>query len=258
VVIISESLARKFFPDSDPLGQQLVLGRGLGAPFETEPVRQIVGVVGDVHDSELSRATAPTTYIPQAQVSDGLMSWIARATFTTWVVRAGVEPYALANSIGRTLEEASQGVPVSDVRSMDDVLSQSRTRPTFNTVVLSIFGGAALLLATIGIYGLMSYAVQQRIQEIGIRIALGAGTDRVRRMVIWQGMRVVLLGVAIGLVAAYAVTRALSGFLFGVGTHDPAAFVVVPVLLVIAAFISVWLPARTACRVDPAVALRAE
>lgn len=141
---------------------------------------------------------------------------------------------------------------------MDDVLSQSRTRPTFNTVVLTIFGGAALLLATIGIYGLMSYAVQQRIQEIGIRIALGAGTDSVRRMVIWQGMRVVLLGVAIGLVAAYAMTRVLSGFLFGVGAHDPATFVAVPVLLAAVALISVWLPARTACRVDPVVTLRAE
>lgn len=98
VVIISESLARQYFPGGEPLGQQLVLGKGLGAPFETEPVRQIVGVVGDVHDSQLSRTPAPTTYIPQAQVSDGLMAWIARATFTTWVVRTGVEPYALATS----------------------------------------------------------------------------------------------------------------------------------------------------------------
>ncbi len=258
VVIISESLARQFFPDRDPLGQQLVLGRGLGAPFETEPVRQIVGVVGDVHDSELSRTPAPTIYIPQAQVSDGLMSWIARATFTTWVVRTGVEPYALANSIAQTLQEATQGVPVSDIRSMNDVLSRSRTRPTFNTVVLTIFGGAALLLAAIGIYGLMSYAVQQRIQEIGIRIAVGAGPDSVRRMVIWQGMRVVLLGVAVGLVIAYAVTRVLSAFLFGIGPHDPAAFVAVPALLATVALISLWLPARTACRVDPVVALRAE
>ena len=258
VVIISESLARQFFPDADPLGRELVLGSGLGAPFETAPVRQIVGVVGDVHDSELSRAPAPTTYIPQAQVSDGLMSWIARATFATWVIRTRVEPYALAASIGQTLEDVSQGVPVSDVRSMGDVLSQSRTRATFNTVVVTIFGGAALLLATIGIYGLMAYAVQQRIQEIGIRIALGAGTDRVRRMVIWQGMRVALLGVAGGLVAAYAMTRVLSGFLFGVGAHDLTTFALVAVLLAIVAFISVSLPARTACRVDPVVTLRAE
>lgn len=258
VVIVSESLARQFFPDRDPLGQQLVLGKGLGAPFDTEPLRQIVGVVGDVHDSELSRTPAPTTYIPQAQIADGLMSWIARATFATWVLRTGVEPYALANTVGRTLQEVSQGVPVSDVRSMDDVLSQSRTGPTFNMVVLSIFGAAALLLATVGIYGLMSHAVQQRVQEIGIRIALGAGTDSVRRMVIWQGMRVVVLGIAIGLLAAYAVTQILSGFLFGVGARDPATFLAVPVLLARVALISVWLPARAASRVDPVVALRAE
>lgn len=258
VAIVSESLARQFFPNADPLGQQLVLGRGLGPPFETEPVRQIVGVVGDVHDRELSRAPAPTVYIPQAQVSESLMSWIARATFATWVVRTRVEPYVLATSIGQTLQEVSQGVPVSDVRSMEHVLAQSTTRATFNTVVLTLFGGAALVLAAIGIYGLMAYAVQQRNQEIGIRIALGAGPGAVRRMVIWQGMRVVSLGVAAGLVAAYAVTQALSAFLFGVGAHDRAAFVAIPVLLAIVAFISVWLPARAACRVDPIVALRAE
>jgi predicted permease len=258
VVIISELLARQFFPNSDPLGQQLVLGRGLGDPFETEPVRQIVGVVGDVYDSVTSRAPLPTTYIPQAQVSESLMSWIARATPVTWVVRTRAEPDALARSIGQTLQEASGGVPVSDVHSMDDVLSRSTMGAAFNTVVVSIFGGAALLLATIGVYGLMAHAVEQRIQEIGIRVALGAGADRVRRMVIWQGMRVVLLGVATGLVAAYAVTRVLSGFLFGVGVHDPAAFVAVPVLLAIVAFVSLWLPAQSASRVDPVVTLRAE
>lgn len=256
VVIVSESLVRQFFPGRDPIGQQLVLGQGLGAPFDTEPIRQIVGVVGDVHDSELSRAPAPTTYIPQAQISGGVMSWVARATFVTWVVRTSVEPYAMANSIGQTLQEVSQGVPVSGVRSMDDVLSLSRTRPAFNTLVMAIFGGSALLLATIGVYGLMSYAVQQRIREIGIRVALGAETNSVRRMVIWQAMRVVLPGVAIGLVAAFAMTRVLSGFLFGVGTHDPTAFAAVPVLLSAVTFISVWLPARMACRVNPAIALR--
>jgi predicted permease len=258
VVIISESLARQFFPNDDPLEHQLVLGKGLGAPFDTEPVRQIVGVVGDVHDAELNRAPGPTTYIPQAQVSENLMTWIAGATFMTWVVRTDVEPYTMAKSIGQTLQEVSQGVPVAHVRSMDDVLSQSTTRASFNTIVLTIFGGVALLLSTIGIYGLMTYAVQQRIQEIGIRIALGAGAGRIRRMIVWQGLRVSLLGVAIGLLASYTLTRVLSGFLFGVGVHDPAVFVAVPVLLTIVALISAWLPARTACRVDPVVALRSE
>ena len=258
VVIISESLARQFFPNDDPLEHQLVLGRGLGAPFDTEPLRQIVGVVGDVHDGELNRAPGPTVYIPQAQVSESLMTWIAGATFMTWVVRTDVEPYAVARSIGETLQEVSQGVPLANVRSMDDVLSQSTKRASFNTVILSIFGGVALLLSTIGIYGLMTYAVRQRLQEIGIRIALGAGAGRIRRMIMWQGLRVSLLGVAIGLLASYTLTRVLSGFLFGVGVHDPAVFVAVPLLLTVVAVVSAWLPARTACRVDPVVALRSE
>jgi predicted permease len=258
VVIISESLARQFFPNDDPLEHQLVLGKGLGAPFDTEPVRQIVGVVGDVHDAELNRAPGPTTYIPQAQVHESLMTWIAGATFMTWVVRTDVEPYAVARSIGQTLQEVSQGVPVAHARSMDDVLSQSTTRASFSTIVLTIFGGVALLLSTIGIYGVMTYAVQQRIREIGIRIALGAGAGRIRRMIVWQGLRVSLLGIAIGLLASYTLTRVLSGFLFGVGVHDPAVFVAVPVLLTMVALVSAWWPARTACRVDPVVALRCE
>jgi predicted permease len=258
VVIISESLARQFFPNDDPLEHQLVLGNGLGAPFDTEAVRQIVGVVGDVHDAALNRAPGPTTYIPQAQVSESLMTWIAGATFMTWVVRTNVEPYAVARTIGQTLQEVSQGVPVGHVRSMDDVLSQSTTRASFHTIVMTIFGAVALLLSTIGIYGLMTYAVQQRIQEIGIRIALGAGAGRIRRMIVWQGLRVSLLGVAIGLPASYTLARALSGFLFGVGVHDPAVFVAVPVLLTTVALVSAWLPARGACRVDPVVALRSE
>jgi ABC-type antimicrobial peptide transport system permease subunit len=141
---------------------------------------------------------------------------------------------------------------------MADVLSQSTTRATFNTTVLTIFGGVALLLATIGIYGLMTYAVQQRIREIGIRVALGADAGRIRRMIVWQGLRVSLLGVAIGLLASYVLTRLLSGFLFGVDVHDPAVFVAVPVLLTIVALVSMWWPARTACGVDPVVALRSE
>jgi hypothetical protein len=203
VVIISESLARQFFPNDDPLEHQLVLGKGLGTPFDTEPVRQIIGVVGDVHDAELSRPPGPTTYIPQAQISESLMTWIAGATFMTWVVRTGVEPNALAPSIGQTLQEVSQGVPVAHVRSMDDVLSQSTTRATFNTTVLTVFGGVALLLATIGIYSLMTYTVQQRIRESGSRVALGADAGRIRRMIVWQGLRVSLLGVALGLLASY-------------------------------------------------------
>ena len=258
VVIISESLARQFFPDEDPVGRQIVLGKGLGLPFETEPVRQVVGVVGDVHDSELNRAPGPTTYIPQAQVSESLMPWIAKATFTTWVVRTRVDPSTLRKSIEQTLHEASDGVPVSHVRSMEEVVSQSTAHARFNTAVLTIFGVAALMLATIGIYGLMAYAVRQRVHEIGVRIALGAASGHVRWMIIWQGMRVTLSGIAIGLVASYSLARLLTGFLFGVDARDPIVFIAIPALLTFVALFSVWLPARTACRIDPMVALRPE
>jgi ABC-type antimicrobial peptide transport system permease subunit len=141
---------------------------------------------------------------------------------------------------------------------MDDVLAQSTTRASFNTTVVTIFGGVALLLATIGIYGLLAYVVQQRRREIGIRMALGADAARVRRMILWQGLRIALAGVAIGVLASFALSRALSGFLFGVGAHDPAAFVSVPALMTMVALLSMWWPARTACRVDPAVTLRSE
>jgi putative ABC transport system permease protein len=258
VIIISEALARQFFPHDDPLQHQLVLGRGLGDPFETEPARQIVGVVGDVHDSELSHAPEPTTYVPQAQLSNSLMSRTTRLGFTTWTIRTRVEPQMLASGIERALQDASHGVPVSHVRSMDAVMSEATASARFNAVLLGIFGTTALLLATVGVYGLMAYAVQQRTREIGIRIALGADTRRVRGMIIRQGMSIALPGIALGVVASYALTRLLASFLFGVGTHDPAVFVLVPLLLAIVAFVAGWLPGRAACRVDPIVALRSE
>jgi putative ABC transport system permease protein len=260
VIIISEALARTFFPDpaDDPLRHQLILGRGLGQPFESEPARQIVGIVGDVHDYELTRAPQPTMYLPQAQLSDGLNATFARLSFTTWAVRTRVAPAMLAHSIEEALRDATHGVPVSHVRSMEDVSAASAARPRFNTVVLTIFGGVALLLAAIGIYGLMAYAVQQRTREIGIRIALGADTRRVRLMIVRQGMRVALAGIAIGVLASYLLTRVLSDLLFGVDARDAAVFVAVPLLLASVAFVAVWFPGRTACRVDPVVALRSE
>ncbi len=260
VIIISDALARQFFPHDDPLQHQLVLGRGLGDPFSTEPVRQIVGVVGDVHDRELSDTPEPTTYVPQAQLPNGLTAFTSGRSFTTWMVRTRehVEPRVVANSVERALADASHGLPVSHVLSMDEVMSKSTARATFSTVVLTIFGASALLLATMGIYGLMAYAVQQRTQEIGIRMALGADHRRVRGMILWQGMRVAVVGVAIGLVASYALTRLLAELLFGVGTHDTAVFVAVPVVLTMVAFVAVWVPGRTACRVDPVEALRSE
>ena len=152
----------------------------------------------------------------------------------------------------------ASGLPVARPRTMDDIVTQSTARSDFNMLLLTILAGSALLLAAIGIYGLMAYSVQQRTREIGIHLALGADSHNVRNMIVRQGMGVALAGVAIGLASAFALTRVVASFLFGVTARDPAVFVAVPLLLSAVAFIGVWFPARRAARVDPVIALRTE
>ena len=166
-------------------------------------------------------------------------------------------PYTISGAGQEQLRQAS-GLPVSDVRSMGDVVSRSISRQRFNMLLMAVFGAAALLLAAIGIYGLMAYSVEQRTQEIGIRLALGADTSAVRQMILVQGMRLALVGVVIGLASALGLARLIATLLYGVTARDPLVFVAVPVALTIVAFVGVWLPARRAIRVDPVVALRAE
>jgi putative ABC transport system permease protein len=161
-------------------------------------------------------------------------------------------------AIERELREASGGLPVAQIRTMDEVVGQSTAREDFNMTLLTIFGCAALLLAAIGIYGLMAYAVEQRRQELGIRMALGAVTGHVRNMIVWQGMRLALAEVAVGVAAAFGLTRLLENFLFGVKAWDALVFVSVPVLLSAVALLAVWAPALRATRIDPAEALRCE
>jgi ABC-type antimicrobial peptide transport system permease subunit len=139
---------------------------------------------------------------------------------------------------------------------MDELSRESTARERFNMLLLTIFGGAALVLAVVGVYGLMAYSVQQRQQEMGIRLALGADARQLRNLVVGQGMTVALIGVAVGIGGAFALTKILSGFLFGVTTHDPVTFVIVPAVLAVVSFVGAWLPARRAGRVDPISALR--
>ncbi len=150
------------------------------------------------------------------------------------------------------------GLPVTDVRTMEDVVSRSTSRQRFNLLLMTVFATAALFLAAIGIYGLMAYSVEQRTQEIGIRMALGAAAPAIRRMVVLQGMRLALAGVAVGLAGAFGLTRLLSAFLFGVQARDPAVFTAVAVLLSAVSLAAVWLPAHRATRIDPVIALRYE
>jgi len=210
-----------------------------------------------VRDGGLNNDPGPHMYVPNGQVPDALNALNVRITPVAWVVRTRSEPYGFSTAIQEQLRQAS-GLPVSEVRSMEDVVSRSISRQRFNVILMSVFGTAALALAAIGIYGLMAYSVAQRTREIGIRMALGAEAAGVRRMVIFQGMRLALIGVVVGLAAAFGVTRLMASFLFGVEARDPAVFVGMPILLAIVSSLAVWLPARRASTVDPLVALRYE
>ncbi len=255
VAIVNEALARQFWPKGDPIGERVLLGKGYGPEFE-EPERQIVGVAADVHDFGLNRNPTPMVYVPMAQVTDGITALANRASHIVWMARTRVAPSSLGSAISKELEQASGGLPVSHIRTMDEIVAQSTARENFNMTLLTLFGASALLLAVLGIYGLMAYSVRQRTREIGIRLALGAESRDVRNMVVMEGMRLTLAGVMVGIAAAFGLTRLLSTFLFGVRPVDPIVFVSVPVLLGLAALGAIWLPARRAARTDPTEALR--
>jgi len=255
VVIINETMAKQFWKDKDPLADRIMIGGGVMKELATERERQIIGVVNDVRDGGLNNDPQPHMYVPNAQVPDALNALNVRITPVAWVVRTTTGPYALSNTIQSTLRETT-GLPVSDVRSMEEVVSRSISRQRFNMFLMTVFGASALLLAAIGIYGLMAYSVAQRTQEIGIRMALGAEAAQVRKMVVFQGMRLAIVGVVVGLGAAWGLSRLMASLLYGVKATDPAVFAVMPALLAIVSFVAVWLPARRASTVNPLVALR--
>jgi predicted permease len=258
VVIINQAMARQFWKDSDPIGERITIGGRLVGPEFVEPPRQIVGIAGDVRDGGLNREPGPSMYVPFAQVPDTLNALNVGITPLTWIARTRGEPYGVNRPVQNELRQASGGLPVARVQSMDEVVAQSTARNKFNMLLLAVFGGTALALAAIGVYGLMAYAVQQRTPEIGIRRALGADASQVRNLVVFQGMRLSLAGVTIGLASAFVLSRILASLLFGVTARDPLVFISVPLVLAIVALGAVWLPARRASRVDPLIALRYE
>jgi putative ABC transport system permease protein len=257
VVLINESMAKKYWPKEDPVGQQIIIGKGVGPEFD-EPARQIVGIVGDIHSGGLNREFFPQMTVPQAQVTDGMTALNARIGPVVWLVRTHTEPHQFISAVSEQLRQASGGFPVARVRAMDEVVVNSTARQSFNMLLLTIFGAAALILASIGIYGLMAYSVQQRTQEMGIRMALGADRKKIRNLVVWQGMQLAIAGVIVGVCAAFGLTRLIASFLFGVKSWDPIVFVTVPVILSAVALLAVWLPATRASRLDPMEALRVE
>jgi predicted permease len=256
VVLISDAFAKANWKNGeDPVGQQMIIGKGVGPEFE-EPARTIIGVVGDVHDGALDQPADQVMIIPLSQMADGITKLNSLVGPLTWILRTQTEPHQIVPAVTEQLRIASGGFPVAHVRSMEEIVGRSTARQDFNMLLLSIFGFSALALAAIGIYGLMAYSVTQRVREIGIRMALGADRGHIRKMVVWQGMRLAIAGVILGVAAAFALTRLIASSLYGVKSWDPAVFITVPIVLSAVALLATWMPAVRASRLDPMKALR--
>ncbi len=257
VIIVNQAFAKKYFQQEDPVGHSMTLGKGLGPQFE-ESAREVVGIVGNVRENGLTGSDQGVMYVPASQVTDGLTQLANSVIPLSWVLRTQQEPTALTAAIQREFLAVDGQLPVSKFRTMERVISESTARSNFNMLLLTIFAGTALLLAALGIYGLMSYSVEQRTQEIGIRVALGASGGDMLRMVIGRGLLLAGIGLAVGLAAAFGLTRLLSSLLFGVKANDPIAFGAVVVTLAAVACGAIYIPARRATRIDPLIALRYE
>jgi putative ABC transport system permease protein len=252
VAIINQTMARQLWRGGDALGSQVIIGKGLGPNLE-EPPRQIVGIVGDVRDNGLGLPPQPSVFVPGAQRAGA--GWANDAV--AWVIRTEVQSPSLNAAIQNALRQTT-GLPIPPLRSMKEVIAKSTGSQSFNVLLMSIFGGTALLLAAIGIYGVMAYFVVQRTHEIGIRMALGAERNDVLRMVLASGAKLALIGIGIGIAVGFGLTRFLSSMLFGILPADPMTFTLAPLGLLVVALLACWIPARRAMRVDPMVALRHE
>jgi len=257
VIIINEAFAKQYWQKEDPLGARLTIGKGLGPDFE-DGTRQVVGIVGNVRETGLSDSDQPVMYVPQAQINDPLTKLANNVIPLSWAIRTAMDPSTLVPAIQHEFLAVDPQLPVSSVRTMDQVISESTARQNFNMLLLTLFAVLALTLAAIGIYGLISYTVEQRMQEFGIRLALGAGARDVVAMIMRQGMLLATIGLALGLAAAYGLTRLLASLLFGVKTTDPITYAVVAAVLLIVSLLACYIPARRATRIDPLIALRYE
>ncbi|HSS19153.1 MAG TPA: ABC transporter permease [Pyrinomonadaceae bacterium] len=246
VLLINETLARKFFPGEDPIGKHMMPGFSVNGGVV---MREIVGIAGDVKHKGPQTEAVPEFYFAQSQMPMQGM---------TLVVRTSGDPHSITAAVRNEIQSLDKTAPVYAVRTAEEYVSRSVESPRFNMLLLSAFAAVALLLTVIGLYGVVSCSVSQATHEIGIHVALGAQTSDVLKMVIGQGMSLTLVGLVIGLAAAFGLTRLMSGLLFGVRASDPATFVEVSLLIVLVAMAACYVPARRAARVDPLIALRDE
>lgn len=246
VVVVNETFAKRFFPNSEAIGRRIRLGK-LTAEF---PWATVVGVVGDVRGSALDAPPNPTMYWPVAQTHGTPALAI--------VIRTDGDPGALGSAVRGAIAEIDAAQPIYDLQTLDQLVAKSLGQRRFTLALMLLFGVIALLLSAVGIYGVMAFAVTQRTQEIGVRMALGARATDVQKLIVGSGMSLAAIGVGIGLVGAFAITRLMASLLFGVSPTDIATFGLVSVGLLTVAFLACYLPARRATKVDPLIALRYE
>lgn len=244
VVIISAAMARQHFPGENPIGKRILVEM-----FEKPWPTEIIGVVGDVRYDSLVDEAPPTVYFPPPELTYPFMSL---------VIRTDGDPAGMASAVRREIRAIDPDQPISDLRTMTEVMSDTLARARFNTLLLGLFAAMATVLAAVGIFGVMNYSVTLRTREIGLRMALGAAQTQVLKLILRQGLVLTLIGLAVGLVGALTLTRVLSGLLFGVGSTDPATFTVIVLFLAFVSMIACYIPARRATRVDPLIALKSD
>jgi predicted permease len=257
VVLINEAFVTKYFAKENPVGQRITIAHGLGKEFE-DKTRMIVGVVRNVRESGLNTDSIPVIYIPSAQVPDLMQSFANNLLPEVWAVRTQSDPVAMTDAIRQQFLAIDSQLAVADIKTMDRLMEGATSGESFTMTLLGAFAALALVLAAIGIYGVVSYMVEQRTNEIGIRMALGARQSSVLAMVTRHGLVLASIGILGGLAGAFGLTRFLAKLLYGVKPVDPVTFASVAVALLLVAAMASVIPALRATRVDPVIALRSE